>query len=68
MMAEQADQATRINCFQCQHFYVTHEPAFPYGCRVMGFKSKRLPADVALQNSGMTCQSFAGKDNTKKSQ
>ncbi|OIP51038.1 MAG: uracil-DNA glycosylase [Deltaproteobacteria bacterium CG23_combo_of_CG06-09_8_20_14_all_60_8] len=64
-MTEQFANAGRINCFQCRHFYVTHEPAFPYGCRVMGFKSQRLPATVALENSGMNCQSFAAKADNK---
>lgn len=60
-MTAQSDKAARINCFQCRHFYVTHEQAFPYGCRVMGFKSKRLPATVTLENSGLACQSFSPK-------
>lgn len=64
-MTEQGGKPARINCFQCLHFYITHEPALPYGCRVMGFKSQRLPAAVALENSGIACQSFAAKSDRK---
>ncbi len=52
----------RPNCFQCLHFYITHKPAHPYGCRGMGFKSKKLPALVVYESSGMECQLFTIKN------
>lgn len=67
-MTAQGGKPARINCFQCRHFYVTHEQAFPYGCRIMGFKSKHLPANVTLENSGMDCQSFSAKADKKSPQ
>lgn len=48
-------------CLQCIHYYVTHEPAMPYGCRAMHFKSAHNPAQVVLSSSGMECQLFAPK-------
>ncbi|MEW6502065.1 MAG: uracil-DNA glycosylase [Thermodesulfobacteriota bacterium] len=45
----------------CRHFYVTHEPAFPYGCRALGFKSAQYPAVTVFASSGMHCQLFARK-------
>ncbi len=51
----------RPDCFQCTHFYITHEPAHPYGCLGMGFKSQRLPAVVVYESSEIECQLFKKK-------
>jgi hypothetical protein len=51
----------RPNCMACLHFYITHEPAFPYGCRALGFKSTQYPAITVFMSSGMHCQLFARK-------
>lgn len=48
-------------CVKCMHYYVTYDPAKPYGCRAMGFKSRRLPAQVVYAASGLVCQLFALK-------
>jgi len=42
-------------CVDCRHFFITHEPARPYGCRAMGFKSRELPCTVVLHSSGEPC-------------
>jgi len=52
----------RPNCFACRYFYITHEPANPYGCRAMGFKSAHNPALVVFSNSGLQCQLFSPKE------
>ncbi|MBU0730593.1 MAG: uracil-DNA glycosylase [Proteobacteria bacterium] len=49
------------NCFQCVHFYITHESDHPYGCRGIGFKSSRMPSIVVFTNSDMECQMFTIK-------
>ena len=49
------------NCNQCRHFFITYEPKHPYGCRAMGFKAPKIPAEVVLINSGMPCLRFAAK-------
>ena len=54
-----------INCFSCQHFYVTYDPLFPYGCRAVGFKSRLMPAKEMYASSRMDCQFFAGKGKTR---
>jgi hypothetical protein len=48
----------RIECRSCVHHYVTWEPAFPHGCRALGFKSKVLPSLAVFQSSGLECQAF----------
>ncbi|MEN8257304.1 MAG: uracil-DNA glycosylase [Thermodesulfobacteriota bacterium] len=50
------------NCFKCRNFYITHEPAHPYGCQAMGFKSRQAPSLVVLKNSGMPCHLFSPKE------
>jgi len=48
----------KVNCFECLHFFITHEPAHPHGCRIIGFKTRELPAFVVLRNSGAPCRMF----------
>jgi len=47
-----------VDCFACRHFYVTWDPDFPRGCRVMGFKSREIPSQVVRRASGMECLRF----------
>ncbi|SDN35414.1 hypothetical protein SAMN04488502_1216 [Dendrosporobacter quercicolus] len=49
-------------CRNCRFFYITWDSAYPYGCKVMGFKSKNLPCVVTRQVSGQECLSFAAKN------
>ncbi len=49
------------NCFKCDFFYITHDPARPYGCRGMKFKSRQLPSRVVFASSGLNCQLFTEK-------
>ncbi|HFC53895.1 MAG TPA: uracil-DNA glycosylase [Gammaproteobacteria bacterium] len=51
-------QPHRADCYRCRHFYITWQAAFPYGCRAMGFRSRRNPADEVLQTSGVQCLHF----------
>jgi hypothetical protein len=43
-------------CKDCIHFFVTYDPQFPYGCRSMGFKSRRYPCFEVQEASGEPCQ------------
>ena len=65
-MAEDQPAATTINCFSCEHYYITHETKFPYGCRAMGFKSVRMPSLDVFANSEMDCNLFTLKERMKK--
>lgn len=49
------------NCFQCRHFAVSWDPALPYSCRLMGFKSRALPAIEVLRADGVFCRGFQAK-------
>ena len=64
-MANNQPPATTINCFSCEHFFITYEAKFPYGCRIMGFKSVRMPSADVFANSEMDCNLFNPKKNKK---
>ena len=49
------------NCWQCRHFAVSWDPKMPYSCRLMGFKSRILPAIEVLRIDGQRCQGFMRK-------
>lgn len=49
------------NCLDCTHYYITYDPARPYGCRGLGFKSRTSPARVVYEASGIHCQLFTAK-------
>ncbi|GAB4259216.1 MAG: hypothetical protein Kow0092_07340 [Deferrisomatales bacterium] len=56
-----APRRGRVDCFRCRHFFVTWDPAFPRGCRAMGFKGRRLPSQVVREASGAECLRFEDK-------
>jgi len=64
-MGKDDQQQARPNCYACLHFYITHEPAHPYGCKAMGFKTLQNPAVAVLSSSGMRCQLFTPKSSHK---
>jgi len=51
----------RPDCFRCRAFFVTYEPARPYGCRTFGFASARLPCDAVRLSSGRECAAFEAR-------
>lgn len=52
------------HCLLCRHYYITWEESFPYGCRVMEFKSRILPMQEVLRASGEPCRAFLPKEET----
>ena len=48
-------------CKGCIHFFVTYDPHFPYGCRSMGFKSRRYPHVEVEEATGESCQAHQTK-------
>ncbi|NPV92116.1 MAG: uracil-DNA glycosylase [Firmicutes bacterium] len=61
-------QSEKVNCFKCRHFYITWDRSFPRGCSAIGFKGREIPSLVVMNASGMACQYFESKDNTKEHQ
>ena len=56
-----------IDCFTCKHFYVTWDRRFPYGCKVLGFKSRSMPSAEVYNASGQECLRHEEKPNLPKS-
>ena len=54
------------NCWQCQHFGISYDPKLPYLCRLMGFKTRMLPAIEVLRADGQLCQGFAPKASSSE--
>ncbi|MCB4358777.1 hypothetical protein [Quatrionicoccus australiensis] len=52
---------SRPRCNACEHFHITFDPNFRYGCRALAFKSRRLPERDVIESSGQLCQFFAPK-------
>ena len=42
-------------CRGCRHYYVTHEPQRPHGCRAFGFVAPEMPARIVERESGRAC-------------
>ena len=53
--------SARPDCWKCQHFSVSWDPKLPYLCRLMGFKSRSLPALEIIRADGKPCQGFTAK-------
>ena len=60
-MSGLANEPQRVNCHACVHFRVTWEPARPYACRLMGFKTNVLPSLEVFRADGQECRGFVAK-------
>jgi hypothetical protein len=49
------------NCWGCVFFGVSHNPATPYACRLMGFQSRAMPSIEVLRADGHPCRGFRAK-------
>jgi hypothetical protein len=66
MKDKRVEEMQHINCFSCEHFYITYEKKYPYGCRIIGFKSVRLPSIDVYVNSDMECGLFLQKEKKQR--
>ncbi|MBD3768050.1 MAG: uracil-DNA glycosylase [Gammaproteobacteria bacterium] len=55
----------KIDCTQCQHYYVTWDVNRPHGCRFFAFKSLSSPALFVFESSGKSCEAFEQKQLAK---
>ena len=53
--------APAVSCWQCRHFASSWDPALPYQCKLLGFKSRMLPCMQVQQLDGRPCQGFEPK-------
>jgi len=52
---------TPVHCSRCVHYWITHAPQHPHGCRAFGVKSSRLPMIEIREASGTDCEAFEPK-------
>lgn len=45
-------------CRGCMHYYITHDPQYPYGCRAFGFTTRRPPVLEVAAASATQCLFF----------
>lgn len=62
MTDKKNEESNYINCFSCEYFYITYDKKYPYGCRIIGFKSVRMPSVDVFVNSDMACGLFCQKE------
>jgi hypothetical protein len=55
------------SCQECVHYFISWDANFPYGCKAMNFKSKRMPQLEVLESSGQPCVSFELKPGGRNS-
>ncbi|MBC9786151.1 uracil-DNA glycosylase [Heliobacterium chlorum] len=51
-----------VQCHRCTHYYVTWDPTFPRGCRLLGFKTEKIPSAVVYESCGTPCEGFQPKE------
>ena len=49
------------NCWDCRHLMITWDVRTPYGCKLMGFRSKYIPSIEVLRTDGRFCGGFSAK-------
>ena len=54
-------QAGPPDCWQCRHFAISWQPAMPYQCRLMQFKSRTIPHLEVVRADGRPCQGYSPK-------
>ena len=57
----QPARADPSGCHACRHYFITHEPAWPYGCRHFAIKTRAVPSLEIERTSGRSCQAFSPK-------
>jgi len=56
----------KIRCTDCEHYFITWDATYPYGCRKMGFKSRFAPRNAVFEMSEMNCLAFSMKKRKDK--
>ena len=57
-------KASTMSCGKCVHYFMTYDTRFPYGCRAMNFKSRRVPEMEVIEATYARCVMF--KPNPRK--
>jgi len=52
----------KADCSKCKYYAVTWQPKFPHACKLLDFKSKKIPSIVAFDSTGAECVGFEPKE------
>ena len=52
-----------VNCYGCQHHFITHDKNKPYGFRAFAFKGPMLPSRTVWNVTGTECAYFKQKSD-----
>jgi hypothetical protein len=55
------------NCWECRYMAITWDVRMPYGCKLMGFRSKVIPSVEVLRTDGRFCGGFSPKPAKQES-
>jgi hypothetical protein len=55
------------NCWECRNLAITWDVRMPYGCKLMGFRSKVVPSVEVLRTDGRFCGGFSPKPAKQES-
>lgn len=56
---------TIVDCHKCIYYFVTWDKNFPKGCKLFGFKGRKLPSQSVFEASGEKCGCFVQKEMKK---
>lgn len=56
------------NCWDCRFLAITWDVRMPYGCRLMGFRSKVIPSLEVLRTDGRFCGGYSPKLNLRNNE
>ena len=55
------NKSNYIACGRCLHYFVTHDPKRPRGCKKFGFKSLQSPSLEVFATTGTNCAHYEEK-------
>ena len=45
-------------CLRCKHYFSTHDPILPRGCKLYKIKAQQFPSILVRKESGSDCMGF----------
>lgn len=49
------------NCYRCRYLRTGWDPALPYSCDLLGFRSLEMPSRIVWESTGADCRVFEEK-------
>jgi hypothetical protein len=52
-------------CLKCKHYFVTHNPSSPRGCKKFAMQSSKFPSQIVREQSGKECMAYEQKTKAR---